>query len=255
MTHYAVLLFSIAWLLLISGVKADALPDTIQFAEEANWPPFTYQSDGVASYGFSYELMDEIFGRLGIDVVISLFPQKRMLEQIKTGKQDGATVISQNEERASFLEFSVPIFEKRGLIYYRQQAGETLVWNSYSDLKLLRLATVLGHNYGEEFNRARYAVPLLLVEVSSVESAFKMLDAGRVDAVLAIEWNAQSIINGMLHQEAIVAAERPYYSKFYHIGLSKKSPFVSLMPEINRVINEIKSDGSLELIRARYIRN
>lgn len=242
-------------LFLMGDVKADAHASTIRFAEEANWPPFTNEPDGQASVGFSVELVNLVFGHLGVVATVDLYPQKRMLEQIKQGLRDGATVISKNIDRESFILFSDPIFEKRGLVYYRLQSDELFEWRNFEDFQSMRIATVLGHNNGEAFEAARTAVPLSVIEVSSVESALKMLNAGRVDVVFVTEWSAQAVLKENPQLTNIAVAQNPYISKTYHIGLSKTSSFVSLLPEINRVISKIKEDGALQALKERYLYN
>lgn len=60
--------FLIAFLLLISPWSQPAVADskeqyTVHFAEESNWPPFTYDDTGIISRGLSYQLIKAVFFR------------------------------------------------------------------------------------------------------------------------------------------------------------------------------------------------
>ncbi len=78
---------------------------------------------------------------------LQLPPMKRVLIKLKDGSTDGATVISKNEERLKFLRFTIPIMQKRGLIYYLKNRKNPISWNDFKDLKGLKIGIVLGNNY------------------------------------------------------------------------------------------------------------
>ncbi len=243
------------WLLIltlfVSPVQGTEARATIVLGEEANWPPFTLEPEGIATKGLSLALMQLVFERLDVNVKLHLYPMKRVLLLIQQGRIDGATVISRSASRDKFLVYSDPIFQKKGLIYF--SSPQTLTqWQNYHDLKGLSLSVVLGNNYGDEFNAAKASIPLDVIAVRTIEQSFQLLALGRVDAVLAVDWSARAVIK----QQAlfkVVAADKPYFAKDYHIGIGQASPFAGRLEDINRVISEIKSDGSLNALLDRYI--
>ncbi len=225
---------------------------TIHFAEEANWPPFTPDKFGMATEGLSLRLMKEIFSRLDIEVDVELLPQKRMLEYLKKGQKDAATVISINKERLEFLDFTEPVFQKRGFVYFLSSRDPPIEWHSYEDLKGLRIGITAGHNYGDEFKEAARRYKLDLYEVPRVRQNFDMLLADRIDVFLCVEMTAGQFLRDSKYKGKIIHSPRSYYSKGYHIGFSKKSKAGVLIPEVNKVIRQMKEDGSLNRIIAEY---
>ncbi len=217
----------------------------IHFVEEAEWPPFTLQKSGIATEGLSLSLMEEIFSRLDIEVEVELLPQKRMLNYLKTGKKDGATIISKNAERLKYLDYTATIFLKRGLIFYLAEKNPPFDWENYGDFKGLRIGIVAGHNYGDEFNQAIDNFNLNIQPVNRIKQNFDKLLAGRIDILLCIELSAKQFLRDPKYKGKISHSQKSYYSKGYHIGFSKKSKAKDLIPRINKVIRKMKNDGSL----------
>ncbi len=233
--------------------KEDVVIKKIYFAEEANWPPFTPNKFGTATEGLSLDLMQEIFSRLGIEVEVELYPQKRMLEYLRRGEKDGATIISKNTARLKFLDYTDPIFLKRGLIYFLVDKESPIDWENYGDLKGLQIGTVAGHNYGEKFDHAIEKYNLSVHPVNRIKQNFDKLIARRIDAFFCIELTANQFLRDPEYKGKITHAPKSYYSKGYHIGFSKKSKSKFLITRVNKVIREMKKNGSIKKIISKHI--
>lgn len=248
MTKVPQSIYSIVFILVTTF---NSLSITLHLAEEADWPPFTPEKYGKVEEGLSYALMDAILSKIQVDFDLELYPMKRVLQMLQEGTKDAVTVISINKERAEFIEFSKPIFQKKGYIYHRK---DTLIdWNTFEDLKGLRIGVVRGHNYGDDFQLAVNKYNLSLVEVSTVEQNFKMLLAHRIDIFLAVELTAIQLLRDPLYKDKIVPTSKAYYTKDYHIGFSKNSKAIYLLPDVNNVIDSMQRDGSLQDIIAPFL--
>jgi polar amino acid transport system substrate-binding protein len=224
----------------------------IHLTEESNWPPFTPDKSGYVTDGLSYDLMKEIFSRLNIEIDLELLPQKRALRYLREGRKDAATVISKNRERLEFIDYTAPIFQKKGLIYFLADREPPIEWQSYEDLRGLRLGVTLGHNYGDEFSQAVKKYNLRLDQVREVGLNFKKLLRNRIDALLCIELTAQIFLRQPEYKGKIIHASKPYYSKDYHIGFSKAAKAKLLIPRVNKVIQQMKDDGVFQKIIFQY---
>ena len=194
-----------------------------------------------------------VFERIKTPVTLELFPMKRVLRLLERGERDGATVISRNAVRDKFISFSEPIFQKRGLIFFNKRKHPNFSWKSYSDLKGLSIGTVLGHNYGDEFATAVKEFGLLTKKYRREHKTFELLNAGRLDVVLSIEMVGQKVIVQYEYGDTIKAAEKPYFLKNYHIGVSRLSPLHGRLGEINRAILKLKGEGVLDDIVHRHL--
>ncbi|WP_282608061.1 ABC transporter substrate-binding protein [Pelagibius sp. Alg239-R121] len=227
--------------------------DTIYFAEEANWPPYTPNAYGIAEEGLSLELMEAIFSQLNLEVEVELVPQRRMLQYMRLGTKDAVTVITKSPERLRYLEYTDPIISTdRGLIYYLSDRKEPFEWRRYRDLQGLRIGAVSGHNYGVEFNQAVEEFDLDMVEVGRVVQNFDMLLAGRIDIFLAAESTANEFLSNTKYNGKITSAKKPTREISFHIAFSKKSRAKVLIPRVNGVIQKMRADGSLQAIVDKY---
>lgn len=247
-----VYLLSILTLLLQSTLLAkDTMPiTTINFVEEGKWPPFTPNKYGYTQEGLSYILMKEIFSRLNIEVNLELVPQRRMLKYLEYGRKDASTIISKNKSRMEYINFSDSIIQKKGFIYYSKR--NTFDWEKYEDLKGLKIGVVAGHNLGHEFIEATKKYNLDINISANAEENFNKLAHNKIDVLLSTEATANYFLNDITYGNRITHAAKQYYSKYYYIGFSKKSKAKILIPKVNKVINQMKKDGSLKRILAKY---
>ncbi|MDQ5909854.1 MAG: polar amino acid transport system substrate-binding protein [Pseudomonadota bacterium] len=228
---------------------------TILLSEEGQWPPYTYESEGTATKGLSFELMAEIFHRLQIPYELKLYPQQRCIEQMKSGERDAITLISKNPDREEFLEYTVPIVQSFGLIYYSASRPQPIQWETFADLQSYKIGVVAGHNYGKAFNKAREQYQFRVESVIKIEQNFEKLLNGRIDIMLANQDEVSAMIKKNPHyQDKIRAADKPYIDYAYHIGFSRKSEARQLVPLINQVILKMKVDGTLTQILERHLR-
>jgi polar amino acid transport system substrate-binding protein len=224
----------------------------LQFVEEANWPPYTPAREGPVAEGLAYAMVSEIGRRAGFTVNLELYPQKRLEQMVRAGERDGITVISRNAERETFLAFSDPLFVKQA--YFFHLKSKKFAWNTFSDLKGMRIGVVRGHNLGDEFNAAVLRHGLILDEANNVEANFRKLLANRIDVLMANHWSAVSLLARKEYRGQIVPADKPYFNQNYHLGISLKSDTaLSMLPKINNAIRGMKHDGTLDGLVQRYL--
>jgi len=200
----------------------------------------------------SYAIVDEIFSRLNRPFDLELFPQLRMLKYLQEGQRDAATVISKNSDRLKFLIYSYEIFQKKGRIYYSAKRKKAFSWQNYEDLVGLNIGTVMGHNYGADFINANKEYRFKLKEVIKVEQNFGKLLTGRIDIFLCNELTSKQFLRNPKYKDKIIASDKNYYEKGYHIAFSKFSTQKYLLPKINKTIRAMKKDGGLQAIINRY---
>ena len=236
----------------IQNVQAEEKFDTVYFVEEANWPPYTPDSYGIATEGLALELMEAIFSQLDIKVELELLPWERALRYLQTGEKDGASVLTISPERQEYIEYTVETIPENGFIYYYSGEGQHFEWGKFEDLKGLQIGVVAGNNYGPEFNKAAVDLDLNLYEVPGSVNLFDMLLAKRLDIVLCSERNALDILKNAKFHGKISHTPNTYFDEGFHIGFSKKSKAKALIPRVNKVIEKMRADGSLEAIVNKY---
>ncbi|WP_229591276.1 substrate-binding periplasmic protein [Pseudodesulfovibrio sediminis] len=223
--------------------------DTYIFMDEPIPPYIFSEEDGICKRGITKEIFDELFGRLGIRYEIRLVPWARALYCAKHGECDGIPLLMKNTERAAFLTYSDPVVENSDLIYYRPDRLGNFRWNTLDDLKDLSIGLVRGYTYSERLLKTirHHNIPVRYAKDSELN--FSMLHAGRVDIIVEDETVAGPLLDRHPRwSKDIRPTQRAVSSYYWHIGLSRKSPLVQHLDDINRALEAMRTDGSLETI-------
>lgn len=243
------LLTLLLWLPLSPTVlAAEALP-VVKIVGDP-WKPWM---EGVAGHtptgGLFITITQEVFSRAGLDYEITLFPFKRVIAYIHSGKADVMLMVSKTEERERFVRFTDPVFKDPYFLYYSSQRFHHFQWQTWEDLSPYTLGAVSDFNYGQVFTQAVKQQSIQVQYVSNDRLNLRKLVGGRVDFIILNERNARRLLleqPELAHQ--IKRSDKVLYESHYPFGFSKKSIFISKITEINAIIKDLSEDGTLEKI-------
>ena len=118
-----------------------------------NYPPF-YDEEGGKIRGIAVELVDEVFGRMGMRTHLTMFPLKRALEYAREGQIDGIMILIKTAERSAYLLFTDPVMTVRGLIWSRaDREGGPVHFHDLEELRPYKMGATLGYSYGQDLDR------------------------------------------------------------------------------------------------------
>ena len=154
------------------------------------WIPYENLSDEGAP-GFSTEVLKHVFASMGQEVSFEEFPWARAMRLVFRGERDALFTAFHNEERARFCYFpKEPLARDKWVFFVRTADVGRLKFSSFEDLVGHKIAVLRGASISPEFwdfVRQHHSA----AETASDEGNFRMLEAGRVDYVVA------SFVNGM----------------------------------------------------------
>ncbi len=215
------------------------------------WPPFTIGKEGGhAQGGISIELCRAIFSRLDLKLTSKLLPWKRALMYLKTGEADLTFPLIRNKERSTYLAFTDVVMNDKSRVWFlTERSGGPIEWETVEDLKSYTIGIVSGYTHDEIFVQAIKKGILKTERCLSYKEGIKKLLHSRMDILLGSE----SVIYSLVKAHPEWKGKIKFTPKFsgqhaYRIGISKKSPLVALFPEINRLILEMKTDGTIDQI-------
>lgn len=218
------------------------------------WPPFTIGKEGgQAEGGISIELCRAIFSRLDLKFTSQLFPWKRTLMYLKTGEADLTFPIIRNKERSPYLAFTDVVMNDKSRVWFlTERSGGPIEWETVQDLIPYTIGIVSGYTHDEIFVQAIKKGILKTERCLSYEEGIKKLLHSRMDILLGSE----SVIYSLIKSHPEWKGKIKFTPKFsgqhaYRIGISKKSPLVALISEINQLILEMKTDGTIDQILNR----
>jgi polar amino acid transport system substrate-binding protein len=216
-----------------------------------DYPPFYSRENGEIQ-GIAVELIDELSKRLNIDTELRIYPLKRALSYMKKGLMDGAMFLIKTPERAEYLHYSDPIITIRGLIWsVADRKGGPVEFETLEDLRPYRIGVTIGYSYGKEFDK--FLKTMKVYEVPMDLHNYKKLLLHRIDIFPGNEIVAKGLFKK--HPELrgkFIHSSKSFIEWTLHMTVSKKSPFASMIPEINRVLADFKNEGFIDEIVRKY---
>ena len=214
------------------------------------WPPYQIKESGKIT-GYSTQIVQAVFDRLGQSVKIEDFPWKRAYKRLKEGDSDGLFSAGYAEGRKMFSYFpEEPIFESSWVMWARKK--DNLKFDSLDDLKGMRIGVVRGYSYTDEFwkeikSRATYE------EVSSDATNFKKLNAGRIDYIIAELGNGLYILENLDLHDIIPFTTMPIKKDQLYILFNKKTVSEDFVNMFSNELTRFKTTAPYQALRKQYI--
>jgi len=240
--------FLVTSLFVVGMAVLAAMPATKSHAEtiyvdEAN-PPFMYRAGNEAA-GIYPALIRAIFLHAGIDVEIVAVPWKRAIENLDANK-GGVAGIYKNLERQKKYFFSEPLHVERLMLYHHREIA--LKPDDIEDLRGQTVGVIRGWSYGDQIDDARKRGVFTASEASGDEQNFQMLALGRIDSVIAIGEAGDVWVKRLGLGDQVLRSLNPIRENPTFIVFNRSSPTISMMATINRSIEELRENGTLQRI-------
>jgi polar amino acid transport system substrate-binding protein len=215
------------------------------------WPPIMFQS-GSAIDGAGPALLRKILGDLGVAVAI---PHAGTWDQVqaraRTGEVDMLVAAYKTTEREGYMVYSDAYTTDPVAIYVA--AGRAFPFDSWDVLIGKRGVAMVGDSYGQTFDDFA-AARLSLIRVNTVSEAFERVAGGAGDYFLYSLYAADDYLKKSGGVSRFESLPRFVNEENFYITISKNSPFVSLLPQINAAIARYKAGGTVAALIAQYKR-
>lgn len=210
-----------------------------------DWSPYTDQKE--EKLGICFEIVDEVLKDIGYDFSAEYIPFKRTLHYLKTGKIiDASPYLWYSKERAEYIEFSEPIVTS--YIHFFSLRNNNYQYENLKDLKMLKIGTVSGYYYGEEFTRAK----LNIEENQNVTQGLTKLLHNRFELAIMEKFVALKVINKLNLTNKIVMLPKPVNITSLYFGISKKHPrHKEIIKSFNIALRKFKNSNKLDKILLR----
>jgi len=175
---------------------------------------------------------------------------KRCILLAEEGKLDigGALSNKGSKDRLYYLQPPLETTTSRVAFYLSKDAVDI---KRYDDLSGLKVGTMIGHSYFEPFDSDS---SIQKVRVPGAIQLFKMLEAGRIDAIVSpYEDVSDEMISRSRYKTLFKKADyRVERKAAYHIVIPKKSPFSKDKPKIEEVLRQLVESGKVREIYKQY---
>ena len=230
------------------------------WVDDENYFPAIYRGKDGKPAGIFNDILTEMFARLHIPLKKSVYPWKRAQKMVREGKADGMVTVY-TKERQAYTVATKPIWYIGETLFFRRdnpKACKILKINSFDDMKDLTIVETMGSGWTKEKYKEHGIKNVIWVP--TVDSAFNMLAKGRADVFIMFNLNAYNILlkkraaKGALSKgyQNIIAIAPTFTSLPFRLLIRKDSPFAKRVEDFNKVIDEMKKDGTYQRIKMKY---
>ncbi len=218
----------------------------ITVATEGDWSPYTYHDQETNELvGFDVELGKMIADKLGVSVEYKETDWDSILAGVQTGVFDlGINGVTYTDERAESFNFSEPYLYDQTVLIVLEDNDDI---HSFEDLNGKISTNSPGSSYaemGEEYGAT-------VTYINTFADTIQLLQRGDADATI----NSLSVFNEYVNEKGesagikIVDETEPEKTV---IAAQKSDSTTSLIEEVNRILDELRNDGSLSELSIKY---
>ncbi len=216
--------------------------DPLVFLGNHHLPPMNYLDNNQAK-GLVVDIVEAMAERMERPVTIILMDWSEAQELVLSGEADALIQINATEERELLYDFSEPLLESEFSIFIpTDKPGITSIF----DLRGLTVATEARGFSVLVLERD----PLINIKpVPELQSGFKLLLEGSVDAVVGDRWVGTYTLAANNYR-GVTIVEQPIDINYSSIAVKKGNDV--LLAQINSALGEIKQDGIYQRIIDRW---
>jgi polar amino acid transport system substrate-binding protein len=132
------------------------------------------------------------------------------------------------------------------MLYQRQSTFDNPT--DIDDLRGQTVGVIRGWSYGDQIDDARKRGVFSASEATGDEQNFQMLALGRVDTVIAIGEAGDVWVKRLGLSDKVVRSKTPIRENPTYIVFNRASSTISTVTMINRSIEELRENGTLQRI-------
>lgn len=224
-----------------SQTESKATKGELHMATNAEFPPYEYMENKKV-VGIDAEIAQAICDKLGYTLVIDNMQFDAIITAVTSGKVDfGMAGMTVTEERKKAVDFSDTYATTTQVIIVPEKNNKV---KNADDLETANIGVQLGTTgdiFVSDLEKAK------VQRFSKGAEAVEALSTGKVDAVVIDSEPAKAFVK---EKGGLKILSDPFAKEEYAICLKKGS---SLTAEFNKALAELKKDGTLDKIVAKYI--
>ena len=231
---------------------------TFVWADDENFPPYIYRDNDGEIKGLFKDLMVELFSRVGVSLEYNVYAWKRTQLLVEGGAADGLVTVMTPRRSKVFFE-AIPLLEVDEIIFTRKDHPDIEQLKAISrveELKGFKIVEIVGSGWSEERLKG-----MDVVWVPQNNNAYLMLANRRADVYISNKylgfWTIQHLIREYPlfsdNLKKLISCDHSLEKIHYSLLINKKSKWTSLIPELEKALKTMKSDGTYDRILKRYV--
>ncbi len=212
------------------------------------WPPFS--GENLPNKGISLDVISTVLTRAGYDVRTSVLPWARIMNMASENDIEIVGSLFFDPAMTTHVTYAEPFFSTD--VRLVAPSGSTVEYTSVKDLEPFSIAVGAGFLYQDEFDQADY---LNKVEVTTTLQGMRMVADNRVDLTL----DSEDVVNYSIRNDDPSLAERIVLTpgvlatQDIHMAVGNSvEDRHEIIADFNRVLGEMRADGSLDQLLALH---
>ena len=216
-------------------------------ATNAYFPPYEFY-EGEQIVGIDAEIAAAIAEKLGLELVINDMEFDSIITAVATGAADfGLAGMTITEDRLKEVDFSISYATGVQAIIVKEGSPITTVDDLYAEGATYKVGVQLGTT-GDIYATGAFGTERVS-QYSKGNEAVAALLGGDIDCVIIDNQPAESFVAA---NEGLVILETAYANEDYAACLAQNND--ALLNAINKAIEELIVDGTIDAIIAKYIK-
>ncbi|MDR2527240.1 MAG: ABC transporter substrate-binding protein [Rickettsiales bacterium] len=233
-------------LLLLGGILSSVRAKSIKIAVVSGIPPYVYYDDNRQLTGFDIDVGKEISKRIGYDIEYSEMGFDAIIPSVESGRVDVvASALTITSTRAQKVDFSIP--------YLQSDENDTIMVlkdnkniNALKDLKGKKVGCVVGAVQCDTLEKIG---GVEIVHHTNTNDTYLSLLTKKIDANLEPSSSHGVCMKSICKDKVKIVGEAVPGGQ---VGAAVKKGNKELLNKINKAIETMKRDGTLEKITLKY---
>ena len=247
------LMLTIMLLLLLSG-RGYSDERVFRLSHDDYKPYHWYDEEEKRAKGILVDICEEVLGkRLGYKVVYTNYPWKRAQHVVQMGTDDAFITVA-TPERLEYVQIGEQPFLLLDRVLFTQinhpRIEEMKKIKTLKELQPYRILDYSGNGWGKKWLVEETG--LAVDYAPNMSLVLKKLAMGRGDVFIEDSKATNYTLMLLQLRDKVVALPVVFNEIEFMLCISKKSPFKKDISKIDKVVKEIKNDGTLEAILGRW---
>ena len=201
-------------------------------------------------FGSGPEIVNKIFSDLGVKVDSRYEGSWDQVQvKAKDGTVDVLVAAYKTADRLTYMDYSIPYTVDPVVLVVKK--GKVFPYDKWEDLIGKRGVVTAGDSYGQDFDD--FAKENLHPQtVTTPDEAFALLDQGKADYFVYALYSTEDYIAKHNAADKVEIIPKNVSSENFYVTISKKSPFIGLMPKVNELLEKYQNDGTIQKTIEKY---
>ncbi len=223
--------------------EGTATKGVLVMATNAEFPPYEYH-DGDSIVGIDAEIAEAIAKKMGCELRIEDIAFDSIIPEVSSGKADiGLAGMTVTEDRKQSVDFSESYATSSQVVIVPENSGIS----SLSDLGADSIVGVQTGTTGDIYCSDDDSIGTVERYNKGME-AVQALTQGKIDAVVIDSEPAKVFVS---ENPGLMVLKENYTNEEYAAAIRKGNTV--LLDNVNKALEELKADGTLDKIVAKYI--